>query len=62
MKLIEDFLTEVKKHDIYVLARDSGVSRITIANWIYKRNCPTLIKAQAVADAMGMEFLLFDKE
>lgn len=61
MKILDDFLVEVKKVGASKLAKASGVSAYTIRGWMQGRITPTLVNAQKVANAMGLEFLLFDK-
>lgn len=61
MDILNEFLTEVKKFGVSKVARISGVCKHTIFNWIYGTTTPTLTKAQQVANAMGLEFLIFDK-
>ena len=61
-KILNDFLTEIKRFGARKAAKKSGVGYTTILNWINGKFCPTLDNAQKVADAMGLEFLLFDKE
>jgi len=58
----QEFLKEIKKFGIYKVANKSGVSVSTIKSWVYFNVTPSLINAQKVADAMGLEFLIFDKE
>lgn len=62
MNILEEFICEIKKFGIKKVARLSGVPASTIYTWTRGRYAPTLPKAQQVADAMGLEFLLFDKE
>lgn len=61
MDIVEEFLAEVKKFGVLKVSRLSGVNKGTIYKWIYGDTTPTLAKAQQVADAMGLEFLIFDK-
>ena len=61
MKIIKEFLSEVKKFGIIQASRVSGVPVSTINGWIYKGRAPSFENAVKVADAMGLEFLLFDK-
>lgn len=61
-KLIDDFITEIKKFGISKVSRLSGVKIGTISNWCRKKYIPTIDNAQKVANAMGLEFLLFEKE
>ena len=62
MELLEDFLNEIKKRGISAVARKSNVPLRTVQSWVYGQCVPSLVLAQKVADAMDMEFLLFDKE
>lgn len=65
MKLLEEFVAEIKKFGQKKAAMLSGVSVQTINTWCTKnekwKRIPTLVNAQKVAEVMGMEFLLFDK-
>lgn len=61
-KILKEFLDEIRKCNIPVLAKSSGVSYRTIESWLYDGVVPSLVNAQKVAEAMGLEFLLFDKE
>ena len=60
-KILEEFLFGVKKFGARKAARLSGVSFNTIKQWLYQGNIPTLVNAQKVANAIGLEFLLFEK-
>ena len=62
MNILEEFLIEIKKFGVKKVARLSGISASAIYTWTRGRYVPTLTKAQQVANAMGLEFLLFDKE
>ena len=61
MKILEEFIAEIRKFGVKKVSRLSGVSWVTIYNWTQKRAIPTLTNAQRVANAMGLEFLIFDK-
>ena len=61
MKIVEEFIAEIRKFGISKLSRMSGISRTTITKWLSGESSPTLVHAQQCADAMGLEFLLFDK-
>lgn len=61
MKILEEFIAEIRKFGVRKVSRLSGVSEVTIYNWTQKRIIPTLTNAQKVANAMGLEFLIFDK-
>ena len=61
-KILKEFISEIKKYGLKKASRKSGVSYMTIVSWCNGKNIPTLINAQKVADAMGLEFLLFEKE
>lgn len=61
MKIVDEFIAEIKKFGIVQAARVSGVSVGTINGWVYEGRAPRLDNAQKVADGMGLEFLLFDK-
>ena len=62
MKIIDDFIAEIKEFGITKASKLSGVPYATIYSWVHKIFTPTLEKAQIVASVMGLEFLLFDKE
>ena len=62
MNILEEFITEIRKFGVLKLSRLSGISSNTIYGWTRKRIMPTLQNAQRAADAMGLEFLLFEKE
>ena len=62
MKIVEEFVAEIKRFGVKKVSRLSGISSNTIYGWTQKRIAPTLQNAQKVADAMGLEFLLFEKE
>lgn len=61
MKILEEFIAEIRKFGAKKASMISGVSVQTIYQWTQKRKIPTLTNAQKVADAMGLEFLIFDK-
>ena len=61
MTIIEEFLSEIKKYGIVQASRKSGVPIGTINGWVYEGRAPRLDNAQKVADAMNLEFLLFEK-
>lgn len=61
MKILEEFIAEIRKFGVKKCSRLSGVSYDTIYNWTQKRAIPTITNAQKVANAMGLEFLIFDK-
>lgn len=61
-KVMVDFIAEIKKFGISKASRLSGVTVGTIWEWTAGKRIPTLVNAAKVADAMGLEFLLFDKE
>ena len=63
MKILDEFIQEVRKFGQKKAARLSGVNYRTIIGWCGKEHkIPNLEKAVRVADVMGLEFLLFDKE
>lgn len=62
MKILDEFIKEVRKFGQKKAAKLSGVSYYTITNWCQGITTPSLVNAQKVADAMGLEFLLFEKE
>lgn len=61
MKILEEFIAEIRKFGIRKVAKLSGVSEFTIGQWLYQGRIPSLVNAEKVASAMGLEFLLFDK-
>lgn len=61
MKILDEFIAEIRKFGVRKVSRLSGVSEVTIYNWTQKRIIPTLTNAQKVANAMGLEFLIFEK-
>ena len=61
LNVIEDFLNQVRIYGLSMAARKSGVSFGTIAGWIYEGRAPRFDLVIRLADAIGMEFLLFDK-
>lgn len=61
-KSLDDLIYEIKKFGIKKLADLSGVARSTITKWCSREVIPTLINAEKVANIMGLEFLLFEKE
>jgi len=61
MNILNEFITEIKRFGVLNAARLAGISAKTIYNWTEGITIPTLVKAQQVANAMGLEFLIFDK-
>ena len=61
MKILEEFICEIKKFGVRKVAKISGVSEFTIGQWLYRGKIPSLVNAQKVANAMGLEFLIFEK-
>lgn len=61
MNAYEMFLDEIRKRNVNIISEKSGVSINTIYGWTSGMTTPKLTTAMKVADAMGMEFLLFDK-
>ena len=61
MKILEEFIAEIRKFGVKKVSRSSGVSCVTIYNWTQKGAIPTITNAQRVANAMGLEFLIFEK-
>lgn len=61
MKVLDEFISEIRKFGAKKAADLSGVSVQNIYDWTNKRSIPTLINAQKVANAMGLEFLIFEK-
>lgn len=62
MKIVEEFIKEVRKFGQKKASRLSGVHHRTIAGWCKDGRIPNLVNAQKVALAIGLEFLLFEKE
>lgn len=62
MKITDELIAEIKKAGIAKAALRSGVSKNTIYRWVYCGACPSLDNAAKVADGLGLELLLFDKE
>jgi transcriptional regulator with XRE-family HTH domain len=60
MPILDEFIKEIKEFGIYKAAKISGVSAYTLYNWTQKKAMPSLAKAQKVANAMGLEFLIFE--
>ena len=61
MKLLYELNAEMKKFGIQRLAKVSGFSQNTLYNWTSGKSVPTITNAQKVANAMGLEFLIFEK-
>ena len=61
MKILEEFIQELKAFGIKKASIISGVSSGTIYNWTRRRRTPALDAAQKVANAMGLEILLVEK-
>lgn len=62
MNILDEFIAEIKKFGIARAAELSGLSLDTLYRWTGKKTIPSLANAQKVADVMGLEFLIFDKE
>lgn len=62
LKILDEFIFEIKKFGMKKVAIKSGVSLNTIYKWCNKKRMPSLEKAQKVANAMHLEFLIFDME
>lgn len=62
MKILDEFIKEIRSFGVSKASRLSGVPLPTLRKWVSKERVPTLINAQKVANAMGLEFLLFDME
>lgn len=60
-KVLDEFIAEIKKYGVTRAAYASGISQATLWKWVGKQAVPTLVNAQVVANAIGFEFLLFDK-
>jgi DNA-binding phage protein len=61
MKILYELIAEMKKYGIRKIAKDTGISENTLYNWSSGKSIPTIINAQRVASAIGMELLLFEK-
>ena len=61
MKILDEFIAEIRKFGVNRAAKASGISQATLWKWVGKQATPTLVNAQVVANAIGLEFLLFDK-
>ncbi len=62
MRILDEFVGEIKKFGVSKVAKLSCVSKTTIYGWLEGTRIPTLVNAQKVANAMGLEFLLFEEE
>lgn len=61
-QLIEKFITEIRGFGVKKASKVSGVGYNTLLSWVNKSHAPTLDVATKVASAIGMKFLLFEKE
>lgn len=61
MKILDEFIGEIRNFGVKKASRLSGISYETIYHWTQRKAIPTLINAQKVANVMGLEFLIFDK-
>ncbi|WP_251183383.1 helix-turn-helix domain-containing protein [Anaerocaecibacter muris] len=61
-KILDELLKEIRRRGAYEVSRTSGIPKTTIESWLYGKAIPSLVKAARVADAMGLELLLFEKE
>lgn len=61
MKILDEFIEEIKKFGVRKAAKISGIAEQTIYGWVQRNRIPTLVNAQKVANAMGLEFLIFDR-
>lgn len=61
-KILNEFILEIKKFGLKKAAIKSKVSLRTIEKWVQGKRVPNLITAQKVANAMHLEFLIFDME
>ncbi len=62
MKILEEFIAELKKFGIKKAAALCDIPAGTIYQWTAGNRIPTLVNAQKVANAMGLEFLIFNME
>ena len=62
MKILDEFIKEIRKFGQKKASKISGVPIRTIDQWCNCGTVPSLVNAQKVANAMGLEFLLFDME
>ena len=60
-KVLDEFIKEIRRYGVTRTAKVSGISQATLWKWVSKQATPTLVNAQQVANAIGFEFLLFDK-
>lgn len=60
--ILDVFIEELRKFGIAKAARIAGLPKATVYDWVYGLSIPTMTNAIKVADAMGLEFLLFEKE
>ena len=61
-KSLNDLIYEIKKFGIQKVVDLTGISRSTITKWCSREIIPTITNAEKVANVMGLEFLLFEKE
>lgn len=61
MKILDEFIAEIRKFGMAKAARIAGIPKCTVYDWVYGLSIPTMTNAIKVADAMGLEFLLFEK-
>lgn len=62
MGFLENFIKEIRKFGLTKAAKLSNISFRTIRGWCSGKRIPTLDRVIQVADAMGLELLLFEKE
>lgn len=62
MRILDEFVGEIKRFGVLKVAELSCVSKTTIYEWLRGTRIPSLVNAQKVANAMGLEFLLFEEE
>ena len=62
MKVLNEFIEEIKNFGQSKVSKLAKIDRKTIYRWCAGKTIPTLDNAQKVADVMGLEFLLFEKE
>lgn len=62
VKAYDDFIEELRKQNIAEISRHFGMSPNTLSAWVSLKNVPSFLDAAKIADYLGFEFLMFDKE
>lgn len=60
-KILDELLKEIRLRGSLEVSRKSGIAKNTIESYLYGKAIPSLVKAEKLADAMGLELLMFDK-